>query len=421
MTRSTACAVHRRAVGRRFVAWPCVAGAARRAVRRATPARRRRRTRSAPGADPLAPLRLARGLLARHRQPARVSRALDAAARRPAARREPDGDGRQDAGLRIPADRAARRTASTTSPCRRRQGGRVPVRRQDRRHDGRPQRRDLHVRESGARVPAADRLSPRDRRAGSTRRSRARSTAPTGRSSIRCAGSTARRASSSTSSMRMTARIASRARELREDARRRQGRRAAALFARQRVPEGGRSRARGGASRARRGARSPRTPPRGSSTARRSPRPAATPRRSPRIAQGIDVARRAGDKQAEKEMTRVRAAHRARDTDAAFDSRRSGAGELAAPARRDWRAHRRVVAGMVVVALDPVPADLVLRGERVELAPQLRVLDGLPVARLPAVASSSRGSRSRCRSSRTANRCRASTSQRALQRSRARG
>ena len=77
-------------------------------------------------------------------------------------------------------------------------------------------------------------------KAGCTRRSKARSRARTGRSSIRCAASTARPASSSASSAwpRWKRTPVARARELRADARGGQGRRAAALFARQRVPEG---------------------------------------------------------------------------------------------------------------------------------------------------------------------------------------
>ena len=62
------------------------------------------------------------------------------------------------------------------------------------RTDG-PQRRDLHVRQSRARVPAEDHLPARIvGRLALRRRSRARSAAPTGRSSIRCAASIANRA-----------------------------------------------------------------------------------------------------------------------------------------------------------------------------------------------------------------------------------
>ena len=79
--------------------------------------RRRRRAAAAPRSARAA--RLARRLLARRRQPARVPRAVDAAARRPDARREPDRDGRQDAGLRVPADRVAAGRRLLRRRCRR--------------------------------------------------------------------------------------------------------------------------------------------------------------------------------------------------------------------------------------------------------------------------------------------------------------
>src|SRR5438477_7617044 len=50
---------------------------------------------------------LARRLLARRRQPARISRILAAIARRHDRRRRPYGDAGQDAGLRLPPRRSA--------------------------------------------------------------------------------------------------------------------------------------------------------------------------------------------------------------------------------------------------------------------------------------------------------------------------
>ena len=131
---------------------------------------------------------VARGLLARQRQPARVSRAMDAAARRHADRREPDGHAGQDAGLRIPAPRVAPGRRLLRRRAVGQGGDRVPARRADRRPDGGPERRDLHVRQSRGRSSRSGSSIVARRKAGCTRTVEARSSGarPAGHS-IRCA------------------------------------------------------------------------------------------------------------------------------------------------------------------------------------------------------------------------------------------
>ena len=199
--------------------------------------RDRRRDRSAPrrphpacGADRKAKTtgaarvaRLARGLLARHRRSARVPRAVDAAPRRDDARRQPDGREGRDAGLRIPAPRARGRTASSMS---RRRPGKAGEPHSGSKARPSTRRRSATTRSSRSSIPGRDFRSRSPiaarRKAGSMRPSRARSAEPSARPPIRCAASTANRASSSRVDRRDAAAFC--AREFREAARGGQGR-----------------------------------------------------------------------------------------------------------------------------------------------------------------------------------------------------
>ena len=140
---------------------------------------------------------VARGLLAWRCQPARVSRALDAVARRNAHRREPDGHAGQDAGLRISASRVARRRRPLRRLAIGQGGDRVPARK------SRPwtSRGTGTTRFSRSSIPGRNFRSGSSivarRTVGCTRRWKGRSAVPTGRSPTRCAGSIANRANSS--------------------------------------------------------------------------------------------------------------------------------------------------------------------------------------------------------------------------------
>ena len=374
---------------------------------------------------------LARWLLGRNGQPARLPRALVAAARRHAARRRLHRLPGQDAELRVPAHRVARGRRLLRRAAVRTAGDRVQARVDRRGRQG----LDLHVRQSRQRLSAADHLPARRPRAGCTRRSTARSRARTARSSTRCAASTARPASSSANSVDTPASpaLASFERMLaagKDGALLRfslgneylKAGDAGARRAASRAGGGARPRLHGGVEAPRPGAggaragrrrRSPRIAPASRSrsaraTSRRTRRwtssRGASRRRSRRIAPNERCAtRRPTLRRSRERGNPVTFAHdagspRSRGRRGTCRRRRpirhgraGHAGDArpslrAPPTPRLASASARRLPGVVGVALHPVPRDLVLRGERVELAPQVGVLDGLPVRGLPAVA-----------------------------------
>ena len=159
-------------------------------------------------------------------------------------------------------------------------GDRVSVRRRDRRQNVGPRKMTWSSRSS---IPSRTYsrsgfpiVAPR--KAGCTRRSKARSTAPSTRSPIRCAASTASRVSSCAEGNG----AAVRAGNVREAARGGQGHRAAALLLGNEHLKAGAA-ARAALHLARAVAQDWNSRRRGSSTARRSPRPAAATKRSPPI------------------------------------------------------------------------------------------------------------------------------------------